>query len=219
MSKEAKPKAKKHWQHVMLGTRCSWLHGDRRGFRDRNHRKHSTGDYKNPPPAAEHADLRRYYAERSGEPVDFDLDVRVIICREFVRKLQSLGFRVIACSVGRRHLHVVVELVSDYRERRRDIGKCKQRASHAVRALLPGSVWSEGGEFKRVNGPAHLRNVYEYIRTKQEAGVVVWSHRADEDWIADEAVGIVLMRANRERTRAFGVPQAPASEQPRTPPE
>jgi hypothetical protein len=132
---------KKHWQHVMLGTRCSWLHGDRRGFRDRNRRKHSTGDYKNPPPPEEHADLRQYFEERSGDPVDFDLDVRVIVCREFVGKLRFLGYGVIACSVGKRHLHVVVELVSDYKERRRAIGKCKQKASHAVRNLLPGSVW------------------------------------------------------------------------------
>ena len=46
------------WFHIMLGSRCSWLHGDARGFRDRKHRLHSTGDYKNPPPSKEHADVR-----------------------------------------------------------------------------------------------------------------------------------------------------------------
>ncbi len=208
---------KTHWQHVMLGTRCSWLHGDRRGFRVRGHRKHSSGDYRNRPPAEEHADLRRYFEQRSGEPVDFDLDLRVIVCREFVSKLKSFGYRVIACSVGKRHLHVVVELVSDYKERRKAIGKCKQKASHAVRELLPGSVWSEGGEFKRVDGRGHLHAAYHYVRTKQESGTVVWSHRPDEDWIADESVGIIVMASGRERTRVFGVPQTPASEVPRRP--
>ena len=211
------PLSPMHWQHVMIGTRCSWLHGDLRGFRDRNHRTHSSGDYKNRPPADEHAGLRRYYAQRSGDPVDFDLDVRVIVCREFVRKLRSLGFAVVACSVGKRHLHVVVELASDYADRRKAIGKCKQKASHAVRELLPGNIWSEGGEFKPIADDGHLANATAYVRTKQEAGTVVWSDQPDENWIDDESVGIVVMAAGREWIRVFGVPQTPASEVPRRP--
>ncbi len=62
-----------------------------------------------------------------------------------------------------------------------------------------------------MNGAAHLHNAYEYVRTKQEAGAIVWAHRADEHWIDDPAVGIVLMESDRRRTRVFGVPQTPAS--------
>jgi hypothetical protein len=201
----------KHWQHVILGTRCSWLHGDRRGFRDRGHRTHSSGDYKNPPPESEHAGMRRYYLQRSGEPVDFDLDVRVQVCREFVKKMLALGFRIIACSVGERHLHALIELVSEYHEKRKVVGKCKQKASHAVRLLLPGNIWSEGGEFKKIKDVRHLENAYNYIRTRQEAGTIVWSHKVDEDWIKDESVGIVVMGRGKKQTRLFGVPQTPAS--------
>jgi hypothetical protein len=123
----------------------------------------------------------------------------------------NLGFRIIACSVGERHLHALVELVSDYREKRRVVGKCKQRASHAVRLLLPGNIWSEGGEFKRIKDPGHLKNAYDYIRTRQELGTIIWSHKADEDWIEDESRGIVMMGGGRKQTRVFGVPQTPAS--------
>jgi REP element-mobilizing transposase RayT len=199
-----------HWQHIMLGTRCSWLHGDRRGFRDRGHRTHSTGDYKNPPPESEHAGMRRYYEKRSGKPVDFDLDVRIQVCREFVVKMQKLGFRIIACSVGKRHLHALVELLSEYREKRKVVGICKQKASHAVRKLLPGNIWSEGGEFKKIKDAGHLKNSYEYIRTKQEAGTIVWSHKPDEDWIKDPSTGIVLMARGRKRIRVFEVAQTRA---------
>jgi hypothetical protein len=38
------------WRHVIIKTRSSWLHGDERGFRDRGHRIHSSGDYKHGPP-------------------------------------------------------------------------------------------------------------------------------------------------------------------------
>jgi hypothetical protein len=44
----------KRWRHVIVNTRCSWLHGDLRGFRNRKHRIHSSGDYRNPPPPEEH---------------------------------------------------------------------------------------------------------------------------------------------------------------------
>ena len=93
-----------------------------------------------------------------------------------------------------------MELASAYHERRKAIGKCKQKASHAVRLLLPGNIWSGGGEFKKVKDVPHLKNAYNYIRKRQEAGTIVWSHRADDDWIKDESVGIVLM-AREENKR------------------
>ncbi len=132
-------------------------------------------------------------------------------------KMLALGYRIIACSVGKRHLHALVELTADYANRRKEVGKCKQKASHAVRDLLPGSVWSEGGEFRRINDASHLNNAYDYIRTKHEAGAVVWSHKEDEDWIKDASVGIVMMLRGKKRTRVFGVPQTPASEVHRRP--
>ena len=158
-----------HWQHVTLGTRCSWLHGDRRGFRDRGHRTHSSGHFKNPPPETEHAGTGWYYEKRSGKPVDFDLEVRVQVCREFLTKMLKRGFRIISCSVG----------------------------------LLPGNIWSQGGEFKRINDAAHLENAYNYIRIRQEAGTVVWSHKVDEDWIKDESIGVVTMGRGKTQTRVF----------------
>ena len=125
----------------------------------------------------------------------------MIICREFVHKWRSLGFRIIACSVGVRHLHVIVEGPNDYGELKKAVGKCKQRASHAVRHLLPGQLWAANGGFKPVRGPGHLRNSYKYVRTRQEAGTIVWSHRADENWADDPAVPIVMMRGRRDPIR------------------
>ena len=44
------------WFHCTTHTYGAWLHGDNRGFRTRNHREHTKGDYKNPPPKGKYAD-------------------------------------------------------------------------------------------------------------------------------------------------------------------
>ena len=38
------------WYHVMGHTYGTWLPGDPKGFRTRDHREHVEGDYRNPPP-------------------------------------------------------------------------------------------------------------------------------------------------------------------------
>jgi REP element-mobilizing transposase RayT len=197
------------WHHVIIGSRCSWLHGDSRGFRSREHRIHSSGDYKNRPPKIEHAGLRRYHQRRSGKPVNFRTDVCILILREFVCKMRTLRFEIIACSIGKRHLHALTELPLNYQEMKRAIGKCKQKSSHAVRKILPGIIWAEGNEFNRIKDRGHLHNAYDYIRTKQEPGTVVWSHNTQENWIDDPSLGVVVMGLNRKHIRVFGVPQTP----------
>lgn len=65
------------WFHIMWSTYGVWLHGDPRGFRDRFHRIHSSGDYKHPPPKGEHAGLHRYMARiMHKEPVSLDRSLR-----------------------------------------------------------------------------------------------------------------------------------------------
>ncbi|HZZ41917.1 MAG TPA: hypothetical protein VFE58_03205 [Tepidisphaeraceae bacterium] len=200
------------WVHVILGTRCSWLHGDRRGFRSRGHRIHSSGDYRKPPPEGEHAELREYHQQRSGDVVVFDQRVRIEILRGFVGKMHRLECRIIVASVGGKHLHALCELPGEYGEWQQMVGKCKQHASHQVRGMLPGSVWAEGGKFEPIRDLGHLRNAYGYIREKQEGGTVVWSHRGEEDWILCPGVGVVVMGVGGKRIRVFAGAQTPASE-------
>ena len=205
------------WCHVMINTRCSWLHGDKRGFRNRGHRIHSSGYYKHRPPRDEHERLRRFHQQRSGKAVSFTLTVRIQILRSFVLKMESLGHRIIAASCGKQHLHALPELPVGYRTIKRIIGKCKQRASYDVRDVLPGSIWSEGGKNEEIRNKGHFHNTYDYIRAKQEAGTVVWSHRPDENWIADSKVGVIVMGYGKKRIRVFADAQTPASERKRRP--
>lgn len=178
------------WRHVIVSARCNWLHGDPRGFRSREHRIHSSGDYKSPPPPGEHAGLWRYHQRRSRDPVRIDFEFRAEIVRSFVLKLRKLQLSVITVSISRKHLHALVDLPSNPREARKEIGKCKQASSLECR--IEGRVWSEGGKYEPIRDKAHLHNTYHYIRGKQERGTVVWSHRPDENWI-DNDVPIKVM--------------------------
>jgi hypothetical protein len=182
------------WRHVILNTRCSWLHGDKRGFRSRDHRINSSGDYKHRPPETEHSGLRKYHEARSQYAIRFNANLRVIVLMSFLNKLRDLGYRFIVASIGDKHLHVLAELPWNLEEIRRTIGKCKQRASHTIRDKISGTVWSAGGEYKWIKDKKHLHNVYDYIRTKQEPGTVVWSHRDDENWINFDVPPVIIKR-------------------------
>lgn len=193
------------WQHVMVNAKRSWLHGDERGFRSRRHRVHSSGDHKHPPPTREHEDLRLYHRERSGKAVSFALCARVAILRAFVIKMRKLDRRIIACTVAKQHLHGLAELPDAYRDVKEVLGKCKQYASH--QAPIVGSIWSEGFKRELIRDKRHLHNTYAYLRCKQEAGTVVWSHRPEENWIDHPELGVIVMLRGRKRTRIVPKPR------------
>src|SRR2546428_13711944 len=96
------------WWHVIISTYNSWLPGDRRGFRSRDHKIHASGDYKTPPPPEEHAGLRRYHQQRAGEPVVIPEDCREVVGRAILAKLKKENYRVLAISVAATHSHWLV---------------------------------------------------------------------------------------------------------------
>src|SRR3982750_4620481 len=98
------------WWHVMIGTHCSWLPGDHRGFRNARHRVHSSGDYRNPPPENEHEGLREYHQQRSGEPVKIPRAARLLVARAIGESLTSMDYMVWVVAVSATHAHIVGEL-------------------------------------------------------------------------------------------------------------
>lgn len=162
-------------------------------------------------PDGEHARLHAWHRMRSEAPIEFDPHIRIRVVETFVSKACALGHQIIACSCGAEHLHALIELPAPYPDAKREIGKCKQKVSHALRDVLRGSIWSEGGELKPIRDVGHLHNTYAYVREKQERGTVVWSHAPAEDWVKDPKLGAIVMRAG-ERIRVFARAQTPTSE-------
>ena len=170
----------KWWRHIIVNTHGSWLHGDRKGFRSRGHRIHSSGDYKHPPPPGEHAGLYRYQVERSADVVHILPELRAVVGQALVEALVNAGHVVLVGSCAERHAHAVVELPDNIIAVRAIVGEAKKVSSRSVKRQLPGQVWSRGGEYRRVKDNHHLANAYDYVFDGQEDGAWVWCSEQGE---------------------------------------
>src|SRR3954467_14884960 len=112
----------RRWWHVMIGTYASWLPGDKRGFRNRGHRIHSSGDYKNPPPIDEHEGLREHNQQFAKDAVEIPLEHGKRLARVIARLLLDAGYRVSVVSVSGYHVHALAELPLDLAEFRKRVG-------------------------------------------------------------------------------------------------
>ena len=169
------PTPGKAWHHMIFNTRGSWLTGDPRGFRSRNHRKHSDGDYKSPPPIGQHAGLHRVVRENSRSAVKLPESLWQVIGEAVLTKCDEQDHRVLAITVDAMHVHLLVELPTDHKLVKQIVGTWKQKASHAVRDELPGSIWSKSCDPIKIQDQAHHRRVYRYILDHSEQGAWVWS--------------------------------------------
>jgi len=171
------------WRFITINTKNSWLPGDGRGFRHRAHRIHSSGDYRNPPPAEEHAGLRHVNQQRSADKVVLPRDARPRIAKALLEALTQYRFK--ALSVASDHAHLLIELPDVVPQIKVIIGDAKRVASKAVGDLLPGTVWSAGCDYEPVDDPRHFDACEHYVLTKQGAGTWTWSFRDGGMWHED----------------------------------
>src|SRR3954453_2014099 len=97
-----------HWYHVMGHTYGTWLPGDPKGFRTRDHREHVDGDYKNPPPKGKY-DKRWQHAKdlMKRDPVYLNPAQRARAVQAIVRSFRKWGIELQVLSIDRTHLHVL----------------------------------------------------------------------------------------------------------------
>jgi REP element-mobilizing transposase RayT len=172
------PRPGLQWRHVIVSTYASWLPGDPRGFRSQDHKIHSSGDYQAPPPEGEHEGLHEYSKKMSGGAVLIPANLREVVGRAFLAKLQQKEMRVLALSVAGMHVHILAELPELFQRMHTIVGECKVAACLAVRKQMPGRLWARHGKFKLVDNPEYQKRVYKYI-LRQE-GAWLWSF-VDED--------------------------------------
>ena len=167
----------RRWWHAMVGTYASWLPGDERGFRNRGHRIHSSGDYKNPPPPDEHKGLRDYNEGRAGATVEIPPEERKRLATIIARLLIEAGYLVAVVSVSAHHVHILAELPVDLAEFKKLIGWLKTKSSRAMKDVLPGRMWSRGEKHILVKDGRHYDCEFDYIRNRQGPGARAWSER------------------------------------------
>jgi hypothetical protein len=165
------------WRQIVISMRSTWLPGDERGWRSRRHKRHSSGDYKNPPPKNEHEGLRKYVKNRAMDPVEIKWGNRDRVGLEILEQFQKRGYRVLCVSVSKKHIHLLVELPIDLTETKRIVGLCKGAASHALRDIMPGCIFAEGAKYDPIVDLEHHQNVYDYILYKQGRGAFSWSFK------------------------------------------
>ncbi len=165
------------WLHVTLHTRNAWLHGDPRGFRDRNHRLHSSGDYRNRPPVGEHARTHAFYKQRSGRSPRFDRDVRLLVCDAVAEKLRDQRQTPVAVAAVSNHVHLLAKFPSDFGESDKLIAQVKRRVSTRLRGHVDGPTFAQGAGVEEVRDRSHHRATYRYIRDKQGSDAGVWTFR------------------------------------------
>jgi hypothetical protein len=169
------------WWHIVISTYNSWLPGDKRGFRSRDHKIHSSGDYKKPPPSEEHSGLRAYHENNSGDAIIIPSELRETAGQAILVKLNKEEYRVLALSVSATHSHWLAELPDDYADMKQIVGLCKSQSSHSIRDELPGRIWSGGGSFKRIKDRQHQLNTYHYILGQEDAWIWDFAKQPKED--------------------------------------
>jgi hypothetical protein len=168
------------WYHVVSHAYGSWLPGDLRGWRSRNHRTHVEGDYKNPPPEGEFDRVfahSRMLMQRDAVRVADDL--RLIVAHSIVEKLISDHIEVLIVGVDAKHAHLLARFV-DHKPLHW-VGRAKKNASHVMRQRglrqTVGGLWAKGSRAKPIRDRAHQINVFNYILSHAQRGAAVWTFR------------------------------------------
>ncbi len=155
-----------------------WIPGDERGWRSRRHKRHSSGNYANPPPPEEHVGLRRYVRKRmAGPPVNLSMGECKVLGEAFITKLRKMSSDVYVLACGFTHLHVLCTLIED--DPIRQFGRAKQYASLKL-ASRTGQLWGERAKIVHIRDQAHAENVFAYIchhATKEGAWVWRWDEQ------------------------------------------
>lgn len=162
------------WVHAIISIRGSWLPGDPRGLRDHGHRIHSSGDYRRPPPAGEHAGLHRFARARARAPLVLPPALRRVVADALAEKLMAQHGTVRILAIGRVPGHMLLK--TGNRDAKPLIGRAKQFASHRVRHALPGNIWAQGCHVVRIRNRSHYARVVAYIAQHEDDAAADWIH-------------------------------------------
>jgi REP element-mobilizing transposase RayT len=168
-----------NWYHITLSTHNSWLPGDPRGWRSWQHKTHSSGHHRAPPPTGEHQIILDNSRKIAGDTIKFPRSLHPIIGQSIVDYLCAKDYQLLALAVAKTHVHLQIHMPSD--QIKIKMGYCKRHISYAIRKQMPGQLWSRGIGIVQIESKTHQHAVYRYILKHREHSAWVWSYRDAKD--------------------------------------
>jgi hypothetical protein len=170
------------WYHVNGNTYGTWLPGDPRGWRVKQHRCHVEGDYKHPPPLGKNQSLYRLNRQRlTAPPVYMTAEQREQAGRALLDMLAHVGVESIALCLTAAHFHLLGRF-QDKQVRPR-VGRAKKHACFVLKACgLDSRLWTAKAKVTPIRDRTHQVNVFHYICRHQAEGAWVWTFRDGIDW-------------------------------------
>ena len=170
------------WYHVNGGTYGTWLPGDPRGWREKHHKRHVEGDYRNPPPAGSGAALHDFARGMlKCPPVHLDAERREIAGRALVEMLVMQEIEVLALCVDAVHFHLLARFPDG--KVRPCVGRAKKHAYHCLRDRRHvGKLWGRLCHVKPVSDRSHQVKVFNYIRNHENKRAWVRTFRQGVYW-------------------------------------
>jgi hypothetical protein len=198
------PTAWNAWYHLTSNSYGTWLRGDPRGWRERHHRKHVEGDYKNPPKRGTgDKELQKSKDLMQRAAVRLEKRLRGIALLAIVLTLLGDGMDVIIASLDDHHLHLLARF-RDHQPRKR-LGWAKFYATKAVKEyishcekthggavgfqlnLKPGEgLWAKRSKAIPIKNRSHQLNVVKYVADHRNRGAILFMQPAAERWLKKE---------------------------------
>ena len=165
------------WFHIQWSAFGTWLPGDPRGFRSHQHRIHSHGNYKNPPPEGEHRGLLLHAERTMHKPaISFDRKTRILLRDAIVTVSQSKDLHLRCVAVSSNHVHALMRIDPDRIVS--IIGNIKRSSSHAIRDRIPGRVWAARKHVNPIRDQSYLAQTEQYILAHQsKENAATWHDR------------------------------------------
>ena len=183
--RETRKPAWNNWLHCTGSTYGTWLRGDPRGWRSRDHREHVDGDHKQPPPKGKYDELHEQSKQLMKRArVVLNPEQRGIACRVMVEALLYHKVEVLSFCVGAKHwqglvrFHAPGTILTKDRLARHLMGIAKKRSARYLsdaQLVDRGGVWAKRCRPMPINDRAHQVRVFGYIRDHRKKGAAVWS--------------------------------------------
>jgi len=165
------------WYHCNGNTYGTWVRGDSRGFRERSHREHRVGDYRQPPPQKLYETHRRQSRRLMRKsPIYLDESAQKVAGAAMVENLLGDGIELLVLALDDHHFHLLAKVTD--RNPRHWIGRAKMHSSRLLSEQgLTGKVWAVRCRALPIEHREHQLRTYRYILKHREQGAWVWSFK------------------------------------------